>query len=260
MIYILATNISKTDQVKCYFIRLPCYGPAQNQRIDEVIKRKSFDKDFHLALFLVLITSYLSGCDAVHRGRWQEQTELRSERTQTRCQDEKSLHWLGLTDQQQCAVTRGWSRLTPAVTGSDSTGTPECTQAYAHRATAVSSHLAPCCTTRALINWHRQTVQFIFLLTLSQDVSGCLYTQTHTEQLALLVEGKFPLLVINANIYTNLQYLCESSCWHMYCTVISLQKGRRGKVNVERLATKIRIQIKLKLQMIVHIKVTAKFP
>lgn len=104
--------------------------------------------------------STLSDCGAVHCGCWQEQTELRFESSQTRCQDEKSLHRLGLTDQQQCAVTRGRCRLSAAVTDLDSTGTPERTWVFAHRSTAVSAHSAPCCTARALINWHRQAVQF----------------------------------------------------------------------------------------------------
>lgn len=98
-------------------------------------------------------------------GSWQQKTELRFESSQVRCHDEKFLHGLDPTDQQQCAVTRGRWRLTAAPTGLDSTGTPDCAWVYTHRPTAVSLHFAPCCTARDLTNWHRQAVQFSSHLT-----------------------------------------------------------------------------------------------
>lgn len=129
-----------------------------------------------------LNTSNLSDYRAVHCGCWQEQTELRFESSQTRRQDEESLHRLGLTDQQQCAVTRGRCRLTAAVNGLDSTGTPECTWVCAHRPAAVSPHLASCCTARALTNWHRQAVQFSSHLTHTSQLHWSLRPPLHTHR------------------------------------------------------------------------------
>lgn len=57
---------------------------------------------------------------AAHGGHWQEWTGLRFESSHTRCQNDKPLHRLVPTDQQQQAETRGRGRLTAAVTGSDS--------------------------------------------------------------------------------------------------------------------------------------------
>lgn len=112
-------------------------------------------------------------------GSWQQKTELRFESSQVRCHDEKFLHGLDPTDQQQCAVTRGRWRLTAAPTGLDSTGTPDCAWVYTHRPTAVSLHFAPCCTARDLTNWHRQAVQFSSHLTHTSRLHSSLRLPSH---------------------------------------------------------------------------------
>ena len=126
------------------------------------------------------LTANPSDHGAVHCGSPQKQREPSSVSSQTRCQDEKSSRRLGPTDQQQCAVTWGRCRLTAAVTGSDSTGTPECTWVYTHRPTAVSPHLAPCCSARVLTNWHRQAVQFSSHLTHTTRLHSRLRLSSHT--------------------------------------------------------------------------------
>lgn len=115
--------------------------------------------------------------------------------------DEKFLHGLDPTDQQQCAVTRGRWRLTAAPTGLDSTGTPDCAWVYTHRPTAVSLHFAPCCTARDLTNWHRQAVQFSSHL-------------THTSRLHLSL--RLPSHIVTQSNFCALSAECRLN---LYCHI-----------------------------------------